>query len=279
MFAPSAALYGKITVRRDLRTLELMSTPIDQRINMKTEKDRKAAPLTEKPRPDDHFVDLMFSGLSHASRVPVAPPHHVSAEPYHPLRQSKARPDTRYYLRRQAPTVQVRPDSPATEVMTDLKTVAAVTTRGLATIDEANQTMLAYGVRALFVVDDDSVVLGIITSTDVLGENPIQFAQQRGIRHDEVTVRDVMTPADRLDAVEFDDTINARVGDVIATLRLSGRQHALVVERVSSGATGPMHTIRGIFSLTQIARQLGLPPQSVHDIGSTFVEIEAVMNL
>ena len=246
---------------------------------MKSEDDRKAAaPLTEKPKPDNHFVGLMFSGLSHASRVPVPPPHQVSAEPYHPVRQSKARPEARYYLRRQALTAQVRPDSPAIEVMTDLKTVAAVTTRGLATIDEANRTMLAYGIRALFVVDDDSVVLGIITSADVLGENPIQFAQQRGIRHHEVTVRDVMTPADRLDAVEFDDILSARVGDVVATLRLSGRQHALVVERVSSGATAPMHTIRGIFSLTQIARQLGLPTQSVHDIGSTFVEIEAVMN-
>ena len=245
---------------------------------MKSEDDRNAAaPPSDKPKPDEHFVDLMFSGLSNASTVAAPSPQPMSAEPFHPLRQSKARPGARYCLRHQAPSAQVRPDSPAVEVMTDLKTVAPVTTRGVATTDEANRTMLACGVRALFVVDDHSVVLGVITSKDVLGENPIRFAQQRGIRHDEVTVRDVMTSADHLDALEFEDILNARVGDVVATLRLSGRQHALVVERASSDATAATHTIRGIFSLTQIARQLGLPPQSAHDIESTFVKIEAVL--
>jgi CBS domain-containing protein len=278
VLALSAAHYGKITVRRNPRTLELTCGPVDQRINMKSEDERNAAaPLPEKPKPDDHFVDLMFSGMSDASRVPVPPAQQVSAEPFHPLRQSQARPGAGYGLRRQGLPAPVRPDSPAVEVMTDLKTVAAVTIRGPETTDEANRTMRACGVRALFVIDDDGVVLGIITSTDVLGESPIRFAQQRGIRHDEVTVRDVMTPAGNLDAVEFDDVLHARVGDVVATLRRSGRQHALVVEREASGATGPTHTIRGIFSLTQIARQLGLPPQSAHDIGSTFAKIEAVM--
>jgi hypothetical protein len=36
-------------------------------------------------------------------------------------------------------------------------------------------------------------------------------------------------------------------------------------------------TICGIFSLTQIARQLGIPQQQVHDIARTFAEIEAVI--
>lgn len=278
MFAPSAALYGKITVKRDMRSMERTPSPIDQRMNMKDEAHHKApAPVTGKPKPADHFVELMFSGLSHASRVPLPPPHRVSEQPYHPLRQSRARADASYYLRHQTQATQVRPDSPAIEVMTDLSRVAAVTTRSLATIDEANQTMIAHDVRALFVVDDNRTVLGIITSTDILGEKPIQLTQQRGIRHDEVIVRDVMTAAGRLEAMEFDDVLHARVGDVVASLRLSGRQHALVIERASAGATGPMQTVRGVFSLTQIARQLGLPPQSVHDIGRTFVEIEAAI--
>jgi CBS domain-containing protein len=248
-------------------------------MTVKDEDHRKPpAPAGAKPKPGDHFVDLMFSGLGHASRIPVPPHHRVSEEPYHPLRQSKATPHVTYYLRRQTSAGHVRPDSPATEVMTDLSRVAAVTTRAFATLDEAEQAMIAHGVRALFVVDDDRAVLGMITATDVLGERPIQLSQQRGIRHDEVIVREVMTPADRMEAMDFDDVQHARVGDVVATLRLSGRQHALVIEHAPAGAAGPAHMVRGIFSLTQIARQLGVPPQSAHDLERTFVAIEAALS-
>ena len=66
------------------------------------------------------------------------------------------------------------------------------------------------------------------------------------------------------------------MGDVVATLRLAGRQHALVVEEVADAPSGQV-TVRGIFSLTQIARQLGIPSQQVHDIARTFAEIEAAI--
>jgi len=124
-------------------------------------------------------------------------------------------------------------------------------------------------------VEAAGIVLGIITSTDVLGERPIQLAHERGARHDEVLVRDVMTPAERLEAMELEDVLRARVGDVIASLRLSGRQHALVIE--SMQAQPSTRVVRGIFSLTQIARQLGLPPQPAHNIARTFSEIEAAI--
>ena len=228
-----------------------------------------------KAKPHDHFVDLMLSGMAHASRVPSPPPHRAPKDPYRPLRQSRAAPYASYYLRRPTLVRPIRPDSPAIEVMTDLTRVSPVTTRNLATVDEAERMMISHGVRALFVVDDDGAVLGLITSTDVLSERPIQLAHQRGIRHDEVIVREVMTPADRLEAMDFEDLQHARVGDVVATLRLSGRQHALVVERAPAGTTGS--TVRGIFSLTQIARQLGLPLQSAHDIAATFVAVEAAI--
>ena len=227
-----------------------------------------------KAKPHDHFVDLMLSGMAHSSRVPAPPHHRPPKDPYQALRQSRAAPHASYYLRRPTPGGQIRPESPALEVMTDLTRVTPVTTRSLATVDEAERTMISRGVRALFVVDDDGAVLGLITSTDVLGERPIQLAQQRGIRHDEVIVREVMTPADRLEAMGFEDVRRARVGDVVATLKLSGRQHALVVESAPDAAGS---TVRGIFSLTQIARQLGLPARSAHDIAATFVALEAAI--
>src|SRR2546430_7363993 len=113
----------------------------------------------------------------------------------------------------------------------------------------ANQFMVTRGVRLLLVVDEHEIVLGVLTANDLLGERSMLAATGRGARRDELTVADVMTPAERVEVVEFAQVQGARVGHVLETLRRAGRQHALVVERVM---------VRGIFSMSQIARQLGV---------------------
>jgi CBS domain-containing protein len=221
----------------------------------------------------DHFLQLMLGEPNRRSRpLPRAPLAARAEDEYLPLRHTQSSPGDRYTLPVPSSQAPVRFDSPATEVMTDLHRVNAVTIDRNVSIDDATHAMTTHGVRALFVVDDARQVSGIITSTDTLGEKPMRFAQARGIRHGEVLVRDIMTPAERLEIL-VDAVRSARVGDVIATLRLAGRQHALVVETdPDTAAVGKV--IRGIFSLTQIARQLGIPPQHVHDIARTFAEIE-----
>jgi CBS-domain-containing membrane protein len=221
----------------------------------------------------DRLVERMLSGFGHPIARPVARPEAPHAG-YAALRQSRAGPGETYRLQAPTTVVRVNADSPATDVMTDLRKVAAVTTRSDATIDEAQQAMIVHGVRALFVVDDERTLLGVITATDLLGERPVQIAHQRVLRHDEIRVRLVMTPAERLEAMELDEVVHARVGDIVASLRLSGRQHALVTEKCDQAGT---RMVRGIFSLTQIARQLGLPPQGEHNVARTFAEIEAAI--
>jgi hypothetical protein len=246
---------------------------------MKDERDTDASAAGKrKPRPGDHFLQLMFFRTSGASKAwPRREPRAGSGEVRGPLRESKTAAGTKYFLPLSAAARQVQPSSPAIDVMTDLSKVAAVTTTRFATVDEANHTMIARGVRAVFVVDDDRAIAGIVTATDVLGEKPIQVTHQQGIRHDKVLVRDIMTPADRLEVIDLTDVLHATVSDVVATLRLSGRQHALVVEQIPEQSGGTRQTVRGIFSLTQIARQLGIAPQVEHDIGRTFAEIEAAI--
>lgn len=225
---------------------------------------------------EDDFVERMFSGIGHVSEVPIAHPRPHSEEPYRPLPQLRAAAGVTYALRSQTRELRVQASSPATDVMTDLSRVAAVTTNSRATVDEAHDTMIKEGVRALFVVDETRVVLGIITANDVLGERPIQIAQSRGVQHAEVLVSQVMTPADLLEVMELEDVLKVRVGDIVETLKRSGRQHALVVESGCADSSPSTWTVRGIFSLTQIARQLGLQPQIGH-VASTFAEIEAAI--
>ncbi|MCB1885982.1 MAG: CBS domain-containing protein [Rhodocyclaceae bacterium] len=167
---------------------------------------------------------------------------------------------------------RVSADTPAIEVMTDLRRVAAATIRPDTPLIEANQAMILRGVRSLFVLDADGTLLGVITATDLFGEAPIRLANQRGGVAADLTVRDVMTPLDRVEAVSLDDVLKSEVGHVAATLKRSGRQHLLVVQRAPDGST----LIRGLFSASQVARQLGVAmPTGL--IASTFAEIEAAL--
>ena len=169
----------------------------------------------------------------------------------------------------QAEAARVTPDSPALHVMTDLARVSPATIRPQAPLAGANQFMITRGVRLLLVVDERDVILGLITATDLLGERPMQVAAERRLRRDELSVADVMTPAAQIEVIALADVEASRVGHVLETLRRLGRQHALVVDRGN--------TVRGIFSISQIARQLGLALPSGGSVARTFSEIEAAL--
>jgi CBS-domain-containing membrane protein len=169
-------------------------------------------------------------------------------------------------------TERVRTDSPALDVMTDLRHVPAATIAAETSFREAHQAMRLRGVRLLLVVDPHRQVVGVITAADLLGERPIRVAQERGGRIDELSVANLMTPLAAMEAVSLSDVTRAEVGHVLATLRRSGRQHALVLERAAEG----QNLIRGIFSMAQIARQLGVPMEG-GEIARNFAEIEAAI--
>lgn len=167
---------------------------------------------------------------------------------------------------------RVRVDSPALDVMTDLRHVPAATIAAYTSLRDADHAMRLRGVRLLLVVDTQRHVEGVITAADLLGERPVRVAQERGGRIDELSVANVMTPLTSMEAVFLSDVARAEVGHVMATLRRSGRQHALVLER---GADG-QDMIRGIFSATQIARQVGVSLESA-EIARNFAEIGAAI--
>ena len=159
-------------------------------------------------------------------------------------------------------------DDPAFSVMTDLRVVSAATTRPEEPIDTAHAIMIRRGVRLLFVLDPESKVAGVITATDLLGEKPMRFMQARGVSHAEIQVEDIMTPASMLEAMSILEVAQMRVGHVVATLKAVGRKHLLVSE---DGGR-----IRGLFSASQVARQLGIEVQTF-EVANTFADIEAAL--
>lgn len=149
----------------------------------------------------------------------------------------------------------VTEDSPAIDVMTDLSKVTAYTVELTTPVDKALETMVKRGVRLLLVRDGDAAVRGLITSRDIQGEKAEKILQKSYLTREELLVRDIMTLKHRLEVLRMDDVLRARVGDIIATLKSCGRQHAMVVDIDPSTAR---QAVRGLFSLSQIAAQMGL---------------------
>jgi CBS-domain-containing membrane protein len=178
-----------------------------------------------------------------------------------------------FHKPRQALPERVTMDDPMATVMTDFKVVTAYTIFPLETIEAAREKMIHRGVRMLLVVDDTNQILGLITSTDLTSEKPMQVVQTQGIRHSDVMVKDIMTPRERLQVLCIDDLQGARVGDIVTTLKAHGRQHALVVERTLDRA----QILRGMFSISQINRQLGTQVETL-GVASTFAELGVVLD-
>lgn len=157
----------------------------------------------------------------------------------------------------------------ALEVMTDLRYVPAAIIQENVDLDTATQKMIARGVRALLVVNDEDDVVGIITARDLMG-NRLNEIMDTGKCIADIRVREIMTGHDQIEVLPLNDVLHAHVGDIVETLKHSGRQHALVVE---DDPLTEKPTIRGIFSASQIARQLGIPLQ-VQELAQTFEQID-----
>ena len=204
-----------------------------------------------------------------------------------PLRAITLNDNATLYRPSQSLLESVTLESSAISVMTDLKKVPAQTIEPEASIEGANAKMIREGVRLLFVTDAQHHLLGIVTATDILGGHVLQVSLARGVSRQEVTVREIMTARDHLEAIDMHDVRGAKVGHVLSTLKQAGRQHAIVVDvevyqptlheqLTTDRHPGVYQTVCGLFSATQIARQLGLQSQP-GDIAATFAELEALL--
>ena len=191
---------------------------------------------------------------------------------YRALPYSRLQPNASYRRPPQRLPERVDRGSPATDVMTDLTKVAAITIGPCATLEDAKQRMIASGVRLLLVTDRYNAILGLITATDLQSERPMQYIKEVGGKRDDIFLRDIMTPQEKLEVLYMVDVMKARVGDIVETLKHVGRQHALVVDLDQEEE----QVVRGIFSTKQIGKQLGEEIET-HEIAKTFAELEAAL--
>lgn len=160
--------------------------------------------------------------------------------------------------------------SPAIEVMTDFAQTQAATIHPSASLSEAGLSMNYQNVHLLLVMEDRPFIKGLITSSDLHGNKPMKVIQALKIRYNELTVDNVMTRLENLDAIDFDELHRASVGDAIVTLKNFGRNHLLVVDKENPES---LHRVRGLISRSQIERQLGRNVE-ITRVPRSFAEIE-----
>lgn len=163
-------------------------------------------------------------------------------------------------------------DDAALSVMTDLRRQRAITINRNETLGLAERLMASAGVRLLLVLEDGNRLAGLVTYRDLHGPRATAAAARDKVSHDALTVAQVMTPAAQIETVPLRSVEHAHVRDVVELLREHGRQHTLVTETVEGGVMA----VRGIFSITQIGRQLGVKINASERVQS-FAEIEQLI--
>lgn len=189
---------------------------------------------------------------------------------FRPLQISRLHSDTQLTYFNNGLPLHVALEDSALKVMTDLQRVPAVSVHPESTINAALQRMVHGGVRMLFVLDAMGELVGMVTARDLMGEKPVRVATQEQMPRDEVRVADVMTRRGQIEVLDFDEVSRSTVGDLVLTMKQMGRQHALVEEK------NPQPQVRGVFSASQIARQLGVQIDTGGAVQS-FSELEKLL--
>jgi hypothetical protein len=174
---------------------------------------------------------------------------------FKPLEFHTVKTSMTYFRPRQDLPERVTENDPAINAMTDLRQVTLLMVSLTTPLRMARERMIKGGVRMLLVADPDGTVRGLLTSRDVEGERPQKIVDKTGGKWEDLLVRDIMTLKGKLQVLAMDDVRQATVGDIIATLREVNRQHAMAAD---TDPDSGRQAVRGIFSLSQIARQLGL---------------------
>lgn len=192
-------------------------------------------------------------------------------ETYQPLEHITADANERIQVCDPSRPVKLTSDSPAFDAMTDLRRVHPVSVTPHESLEQARSTMIVCGVKLLFVRNEKGELRGLLTATDLAGEKAILAATNSNRTVPELIIRDVMTRLPDLEFLEYSQVARSEIGHIIATLNNHGRQHALVVDRRNS-----IMQVIGLFSATQIARQMGI---AVIDPvkATTFAQIEAAV--
>ena len=168
-------------------------------------------------------------------------------------------------IQRPLARAEIRFDDPASEVFTDFEKQMPLMLEQSTTVDEARELMKKSHEKLKLVIDSQESFRGIISLSDLLSHKVMSATEKTGLPRRDLSVAHVMTPRSVLHAIDTSDFANARVGDVLATMKKYGDQHVLVVDM-------QQRCIRGIVSADEIARRMRIP-NDISERANSFSDI------
>lgn len=154
--------------------------------------------------------------------------------------------------------------SPALTIMTDFRSHKPHMVNVDEPVKTVTERMGVAGIEHQLVVDKQFELVGIINRERLSAHNLQLKRMALGLKHNELTLQDVMIARKDIQAVEFEMLVGAKVSDVISSLREKGQEYLLVVDQEN-------HHIRGVISANMIAERLHTPVDIQREL--TFVDI------
>ncbi len=163
-------------------------------------------------------------------------------------------------------------ESPAKLLLCDFTETPPTTANDSISVNDALELMRVNKIRALMMVGHNGEFSGVITAMDLMGREPMQYANEAGISRVDVMVKNIMRPKHKLRAITRSDIEKTSVGDVMHTFMLQSERHLLVVD----GEDEDM-TICGLFSASDFKRTLGITIEPLL-VANTFLDFQRVIN-
>lgn len=142
-------------------------------------------------------------------------------------------------------------DDSARTVFIDFSKATPATVSPSTTIDEAMHDLKVLHLQ-LLLVEDKGTIIGLISHEDIRSERPLRIMQEKGLSRDEITVEMLMKPRSSILVIDTNNIRNAKVGHLLNTLKDNSANYILVVRKLK----GDKHLIKGVFSASQIGKQL-----------------------
>ena len=172
--------------------------------------------------------------------------------------------DNHYHLVYPEEFHDLTPEDSALSVFTDFREHVPQSVNEDDSASEAEHSMRTTHVRMKVVLDQNGEMAGAISLNELDEQHFFRIFQQEGLKRDEVKVKDLMMPRDKLQALSYSELSRASVQNLLDTLRQNYQQHCIVVD-------SEHEQIRGVISATDIARRLHIAieiekPTSFFDI-------------
>lgn len=142
-------------------------------------------------------------------------------------------------------------DFPALTIFTDFKQYSPSIIESSMPAVEAESLMRKFHDQLALVVDSSRELVGTISLSQLNDQQLIPLIS-KGNGREEILVRELMLTRSKVKVLRLSELQESSVGDVVEVLKQHGEQLCLVVD-------GENHHIRGLISISDIARRLHVP--------------------